>query len=87
MAQDGKKVVLTDERRGQIALEYFKYRVRQKGIRVTPDMKRQITQEAKNVGIPEDEAMAFVEETLRELVDEAFAPARGVKVLSSTIRP
>ena len=90
MAQDNsKKVVLTDERRGEIALALVKHKLRQSGVKISPDYKREVCQWAKDIGIPEDEALVFYEELVRSLVDDAFASGGSsrVRVTRSTIRP
>lgn len=66
--------MMDDIRKGQIALLLIKHQLREKGIRLTPNFKREIGNEAKAIGIPIDEAMKFVELVVRELVEEAFAP-------------
>ncbi len=64
-------------RKGQIALLYLKNKIREEGVRLTPNMKRQIGNTAKAIGISTEEATEFAEMMVRELVDEAFGPKRG----------
>ena len=66
--------MLTKERMGEIALLHLKNRIRNEGIRLKPDIKRQIGNEATKIGIPAHEAVAFVEELVREMVAEVFPP-------------
>ena len=65
---------LSEERKGQIALLWLKNEMRQNGIRLKPDMKREVGNEAKAIGITIEEAMALTEEIVRELVEEVFPP-------------
>ena len=66
--------MLSDERKGQIALRVLKHQLQEKGIRLTPNFRREIGNEAKVIGIQIEEARQFMEEIIRELVDEAFKP-------------
>lgn len=59
-------------RKGQIALLLFKQRMREEGIRIKPNMRREVANEAKKIDIPVEEAMEFLEEISREMFDEAF---------------
>jgi hypothetical protein len=63
---------MTAERRGQIALLLLKDRLRNEGVRLKPDMKREIGNQAAKIGVPVEEAMQFVEELIREMVEEVF---------------
>lgn len=63
-------------RKGQIALLYLKNKIREEGVRLTPNMKRQIGNTAKAVGISVEEATEFDEIIVRELVEEAFDPKK-----------
>jgi len=65
---------MTEERKGQIALLLLKDRLRGEGIRLKPDMKREIGNQATKIGVPIEEAMQFVEGMVRELVEEVFPP-------------
>ena len=66
--------MLTKERMGEIALLHLKNKLRNEGIRLKPDMKRQIGNEAKELGITVEEAMQFAEVFVREMVEEVFPP-------------
>jgi hypothetical protein len=68
---------MDDIRKGQIALLLIKHQLREKGVRLTPNFKREIGNEAKAIGISIEEAMEFVEPIVRELVEEMFANKRG----------
>jgi hypothetical protein len=65
---------MTEERKGQIALLYLKARFKDEGIRLKPDMRRNIGNEAAKIGIPTEEAVEFVEGLVREMVEEVFPP-------------
>ncbi len=67
---------LTEERKGQIALLFVKDRFRSEGIRLKPDMKRDIGNTAKKIGVSVDELLQLVEELTHELVEEVF-PSRS----------
>ena len=60
-------------RKGQIALLYLKNKLRREGFRLSSNLRRQIGNTAKDIGIPFEEAREFAEIMVRELVDEAFA--------------
>ena len=60
-------------RKGQIALLLTKHQLREKGVRLTPNFRREIGNEAKAIGVPIEEATEFVELIVRELVEETFA--------------
>ncbi|MBA3733068.1 hypothetical protein H0W91_01695 [Patescibacteria group bacterium] len=72
---NGKEVKimkLTEERKGELALLFLKTRFKNDGIRLKPDMRRQIGNDAAKIGIKAEEAVAFVEELVREMVEEIF---------------
>lgn len=64
---------MDDIRKGQIALILIKYQLREREIKLTPDLLKEVENEAKTVGIPIEEAAEFVEIIFRELVEEMFA--------------
>jgi hypothetical protein len=64
---------MDDIRKGQIAFLFLKHQLREKGVRLTPNFKREIGNEAKAIGISIEEATEFVELIVRELVEETFA--------------
>jgi len=70
---------MNDTRKGQIALLLLKHQLREKGIRLTPNFKRGIGNEANSIGISVDEAMEFAEIIVRELVEETFAKKSPTK--------
>jgi len=64
---------MTEERKGQIALLYLKNKLKDEGIRLKPDMRRNIGNEAKALGIPIEEAVEFAEGLVREMVEAVFS--------------
>ncbi len=64
---------MTEERKGQIALMYFKKEMLDNGIKLRPGFNREIANEAKTLGIQYTEAVEFVTEIYRELFDQQIA--------------
>lgn len=60
-------------RKGEIALAYLKCRLREEGVRLSPNLRRQVGNIAKDIGISTEEAMEFIQIIVRELVEETFA--------------
>ncbi len=60
-------------RKGQIAFLYLKNKLREEGVRLSPNLRRQVGNTAKAIGIPFEEAMEFAKIMVGELVEEAFA--------------
>jgi hypothetical protein len=60
------------KRQGEIALLYLKNRFDNDGFRLSPNMKREIANTAKSIGISLEEAMEFVEILVREMVEKTF---------------
>jgi len=67
---------MDEVRKGQIALLLIKHQLRKKGVRLTPNFKREIGNEAKAIGISTEEAMEFVEPIVRELLEETFSKTK-----------
>lgn len=65
---------MDEVRKGQIAFAYLKNKLHEEGVRLTPDLRRQVGNTAKAIGISTEEAMEFTEIIVRELVEEAFKP-------------
>lgn len=63
--------MMSQERRGEIALLYLKNEQKRNGIKLI-DIRRRVNGTAKEIGINESEAFEFAETLVRELVDEAF---------------
>ena len=63
---------MDESRRGQIAIMVVKSILREKGVQLTPNFRREIGNRAKEIGISTDELLEFVEPLVRELVDETF---------------
>ena len=66
--------MLTESRKGEIALAHLRMKIRKEGIRLKPDTKRQIANTAKELGISVEEATEFAELMVREYVDKTFPP-------------
>lgn len=66
-------VALTEQKKGEIALKYLKERLSREGVKLSKDMKRDIANTAKKIGVDQKDAEQFVEELVRELVEEVFA--------------
>jgi hypothetical protein len=66
-------MAITKARMGEIALMIFKQRLREDGIRLKPNFRREVGNEAQKTGIPAAELAEFAEIVIRELVEEAFA--------------
>ena len=60
---------MTEERKGQIALLIVKHALREKGVRLRPGFNREIAHNAKQIGIPTEEAVEFAVELYREATD------------------
>jgi|GEM_PF-2780222 len=64
---------MEESRKGQIAILVVKSILREKGIRLSSNYRRELGNEAKNIGISFEEFLEFAEPLIRELVDETFA--------------
>jgi len=67
-------MMMDRQRRNQIAYLLVKSRFQDEGIRLKPDMKRDIGNQAKKIGVPADELAQFVEELTNEMVEQIFHP-------------
>lgn len=65
-----KTVVLTDERRGQIALALLRNETRTRGYHLTKDIGRNLGNASKATGIPPEELKAFAKEMITAALDE-----------------
>ncbi len=70
-------MALSETRKGELALLYLKLKLRDEGIRLVPEIRRQIGNTAKAVGISYAEAFEFAEGIVRELMEETFAGGPG----------
>lgn len=68
---------MDEKREGEIALRFLKWKLREDGVRLTPNPRRQVGNVAKAIGVSVEEAMEFTEGLVREAVDEAFAKPRS----------
>jgi DNA-binding transcriptional regulator YhcF (GntR family) len=69
-------VALTKERKGEIALQILKHLLVQKGIRINGNTKREIINEAKQAGLPENEVLELAEELIRDRTEEVLKSFR-----------
>lgn len=65
-------MALTEERRGQIALEIVKARFRKDGLRLSSSARRELGAMASDIGVSLTELEEFLFDLLPELVGEAF---------------
>ena len=75
--------MITEARKGEIALKLLKMRVRMDGIRLGKNTRREVGNTAKEIDIPFDEAIEFMEDLARELMVETFANKKddtGVRI-------
>jgi len=63
---------MDEKRKGEIALVLLKYRMSREGIRLTPDLKRDLGNVAKETGIPQDELKEFMKIFIEELLEKIF---------------
>jgi hypothetical protein len=63
---------MEDIRKGQIAFLFLKQQLRERGVRITPNFRREIGNISKAIGVSAKEAMEFAEIIVRELVEETF---------------
>ncbi len=61
---------MTEQRKGEIALLIVKRMIREKGLRLTPGLNREIANKAKQIGINPQDAVEFAVELYKELTDE-----------------
>jgi hypothetical protein len=64
---------MDNARKGQIALLILKHKLEKEGVKIDPNFRRNVGNTASALGIPIEEAMEFVEELTRELVEKTFA--------------
>lgn len=68
--------MMSEARKGQIALLFLKQKIRKEGVRLMPNFNRGLANDAKEISVPVSEAVEFVEGLIREVVDEIFANAK-----------
>lgn len=72
---------MDEKRQGEIALLFLKHKLREDGIRLGQNTKREIGNTAKKIGITSEEATRFAELITRELVDETFPPSDPARIV------
>jgi len=75
---------MDENRKGQIAIMVLKDILREKGVRLAPDFRREMGNKAKAIGIPMDELMEFFEPIILELVNETFAKSKNQVALEES---
>jgi len=70
-------MILSPERKGEIALLELKQQVLEGGIKISKETPRDIKNRAKKLNIPEDEAFVFAEEIARFVMDSVFPPKKA----------
>jgi len=68
--------MMNKERQGEIALLYLKHKLQTDGMRLPPNIHRDIGNTAKALNIPVDEATEFAEIIVREHVEKTFPKKR-----------
>lgn len=68
---------MDEARKGQIALLVLKKKLRDEGIRIKPDFRREAGNLAKDLGISVEEIVEFYESLIRELVEETFSKPKS----------
>jgi len=63
---------MDEKRKGEIALALLKYRMGREGIRLTPDIKRELGNVVKETGIPQNELKEFGRILIEEILEETF---------------
>ena len=64
--------MLSKERQGEIALAILKRKMHTEGIRVGPQVMREIPSLSKDLNISKDDLAEFFELMVRQMVDETF---------------
>ena len=63
---------MNDIRKGQIALTYLKNKIREEEKFITPNLRKEISNDVESMGFSEKEAVNFADIIVRELVQEMF---------------
>ena len=82
-----KTLEMSEEEMGQIALAIVREKML-RGVRLNPQIRREIGEEAKKLGIKFDRAMVFTEILARETLEKTFesttTPAKGKKYVDAS---
>jgi hypothetical protein len=62
---------MTEQRKGEIAIMFVKFRMRNEGLRLK-DVRRDLGRVASDLGLDIEEVIDFAEPLIREVVEEAF---------------
>ena len=63
---------MDEKRKGEIAMALLKHQLGREGIRLSPDLRRELGNVAKATGIPQDELKEFERILIEELLEETF---------------
>ena len=72
---------MDEKRKGEIALLFLKCKLREDGIRLGQNTKREIGNTARKIGIPTEEAIEFAGLITRELVNKIFPPSGPARIV------
>lgn len=65
--------MLTQERKGEIALKLLRYRIKNEGFHLFPNkLERELGNLSKSMGVPKDDIREFLKEEIGLLMKEAF---------------
>ncbi|MFZ2500463.1 MAG: hypothetical protein WAW90_00540 [Minisyncoccia bacterium] len=67
------------KRQGEIALLYLKDKLQSDGLKIQPDMRRQVLATARKLGISPEEAIEFAEILVRDFVEKGLAKLKQEK--------
>ena len=71
-------MALTEQRKGEIALALWKYRLKEKGIALSPEtVSREAGNASKSTGIPVSEIKDFLRELIQELVEKSLSTKKS----------
>ncbi|MCX6743393.1 MAG: hypothetical protein NT116_04120 [Candidatus Parcubacteria bacterium] len=73
MAEEKRVEGLSKERQGEIAMACLKYLLRKRGFTLNSQIKRELGNSAKELGIDPEELKAFLKPLVQEILDEALS--------------
>ncbi|MCX6744678.1 MAG: hypothetical protein NTX82_04100 [Candidatus Parcubacteria bacterium] len=72
MAEEKKVSELSKERQGEIAILCLKHILRKKGFLVNDQIKREIGNQAKEIGVDPEELKIFLRPLIQEILNKAL---------------
>lgn len=72
-------MAMDTKRQGEIALLYLKDKLQSDGLKIQPDMRRQVLATARKLGISPEEAIEFAEILVRDFVEKGLAKLKQEK--------